>query len=206
MSPNLETFLANVRKVIRDGGVAEIGGGQFNRAELRDVNNEILYLVGRCDQLEHDQKLLLTALEGLLKDKYLADPINADRMKQANAAYRHVTGCTTGGTNPPGQPHPIAVEELERLVALADKERTARIAAQTENEKLKSKLAASGVEQRRAVHAAVMAEVEACSKTRSAKPRTLPRLGSIAAQRCYEKGWKEGVAALRKAIRARGAA
>ena len=57
---------------------------------------------------------------------------------------------------------------------------------------------------------AATAEREACAKTRNTKPRQLPRVGSGALldeqQYCYEKGWKEGVAAFRKAIRARGEA
>lgn len=48
----------------------------------------------------------------------------------------------------------------ERLVA---EEREKRIATQTENEALKMKLARSGVEQNRAVHAAILKEREACS-------------------------------------------
>lgn len=35
---------------------------------------------------------LLAALEGLLSDKYLADPINADRMAKARAAIAKATG------------------------------------------------------------------------------------------------------------------
>lgn len=42
-------------------------------------------------------------------------------------------------------------------------ERSARIAAQTENEQLKAQRARSGVEQRRAVREAVLAEREACA-------------------------------------------
>ena len=63
-----------------------------------------------------------------------------------------------------------------------------------------------------AIVAAMVAahEREACAKARNAKPRQLPKVGTGALldeqQFCYEKGWKEGVAALRKAIRARGAA
>jgi hypothetical protein len=35
---------------------------------------------------------LLAALEDLLGDKYLADPINADRMAEARAAIAKATG------------------------------------------------------------------------------------------------------------------
>jgi hypothetical protein len=35
---------------------------------------------------------LLAALEGLLSDNYLADPINADRMAEARAAVAKATG------------------------------------------------------------------------------------------------------------------
>lgn len=56
------------------------------------------------------------------------------------------------------------VEVLERFAAMvAADANAARIAAQTENEALKAKLAASGVAERRAVHAAVLAEREACA-------------------------------------------
>lgn len=44
-----------------------------------------------------------------------------------------------------------------------ERERAARIDAQVENEALKGRLAASGVEQRRAVREAVLAEREACA-------------------------------------------
>lgn len=57
---------------------------------------------------------------------------------------------------------PVRVEPSTDLLT-ADA-RAARIAAQTENEALKARLAASGVEQRRAVREAVLAEREACAK------------------------------------------
>lgn len=50
----------------------------------------------------------------------------------------------------------------------------ARIAAQTENEALKARLAASGVAERRAVHEAVLAEREACSKVCDAVVAQMP--------------------------------
>ena len=51
-------------------------------------------------------------------------------------------------------------------------------------------------------------EREKCSKTRAGKPRILPSVGTGAlwAEQtcCFDKGWHEGAAAVRKAIRARG--
>lgn len=56
------------------------------------------------------------------------------------------------------------VELLERFAALvAADARAARIVAQTENEALKARLAASGVAERRAVREARLAEREACA-------------------------------------------
>ena len=53
---------------------------------------------------------------------------------------------------------------FERFAALvAEAERAARIAAQTEAVELKERLARSGVEERRAVREAVLAEREACA-------------------------------------------
>ena len=56
----------------------------------------------------------------------------------------------------------------------------------------------------------VAAEREANSKVRAGKPRQLPRRGMGILhgeqQHCFEMGWKEGVAAVRAAIRARGQA
>ncbi len=56
----------------------------------------------------------------------------------------------------------------------------------------------------------IAAEREANSKARAGKPRQLPRLGTGALQGeqqcCFEMGWKEGAAAVRAAIRARGQA
>jgi hypothetical protein len=56
----------------------------------------------------------------------------------------------------------------------------------------------------------IAAEREANSKARAGKPRQLPRLGTGALQGeqqcCFEMGWKEGAAAIRAAIRARGQA
>jgi hypothetical protein len=51
-------------------------------------------------------------------------------------------------------------------------------------------------------------EREKCSKTRAGKPRRMPTEGkgalwSVAAS-CFDKGWREGAASVRKAIRARG--
>jgi hypothetical protein len=51
-------------------------------------------------------------------------------------------------------------------------------------------------------------EREFNSKARAGKPRQLPRLGMGMLhgeqQHCFEMGWKEGAAAVRDAIRARG--
>ncbi len=53
---------------------------------------------------------------------------------------------------------------FERFAALvAEADRAARIAAQTEAAELKERLARSGVEQQRAVREAVLAEREACA-------------------------------------------
>jgi hypothetical protein len=53
-------------------------------------------------------------------------------------------------------------------------------------------------------------EREKCSKTRAGKPRILPSVGTGALWSeqtcCFDKGWHEGAAAVRKAIRARGQA
>lgn len=54
------------------------------------------------------------------------------------------------------------------------------------------------------------AERDANSKARAGKPRQLLRLGMgmlhREQQHCFEMGWKEGAAAVRAAIRARGQA
>jgi len=51
-------------------------------------------------------------------------------------------------------------------------------------------------------------EREKCSRTRAGKPRILPSVGTGALWSeqtyCFDKGWHEGAAAVRKAIRARG--
>jgi hypothetical protein len=51
-------------------------------------------------------------------------------------------------------------------------------------------------------------EREACAKTKVGKPRELKPVGRGTLldeqQFCFDKGWREGVAALRAAIRARG--
>lgn len=60
------------------------------------------------------------------------------------------------------------VQEFASMVA-ADA-RAARIAAQTENETLKARLAASGVAERRAVREAVLAEREACARVCDVTP------------------------------------
>jgi len=55
---------------------------------------------------------------------------------------------------------------------------------------------------------AMKLEREANSKARAGKPRQLPPVGMGMLhgeqQHCFEKGWKEGAAAVRAAIRARG--
>jgi hypothetical protein len=51
-------------------------------------------------------------------------------------------------------------------------------------------------------------EREKCSRTRAGKPRILPSVGMGALweeqAHCFAKGWHEGAASVRKAIRARG--
>ena len=51
-------------------------------------------------------------------------------------------------------------------------------------------------------------EREKCSKARAKKPRILPSVGTGALWKeqayCFAKGWHEGAASVRKAIRARG--
>jgi hypothetical protein len=51
-------------------------------------------------------------------------------------------------------------------------------------------------------------EREKCSRTRAGKPRILPSIGMGALwpeqSYCFTKGWHEGAASVRKAIRARG--
>jgi hypothetical protein len=53
-----------------------------------------------------------------------------------------------------------------------------------------------------------VAEREACAKTKAGKPRELKAVGRGTLlgeqQFCFDKGWREGVAAVRAAIRARG--
>lgn len=55
---------------------------------------------------------------------------------------------------------------------------------------------------------AAAAELEACGKARAGKPRELPvcGFGSLYSEQqfCFEKGFREGAAAVRSAIRARG--
>jgi hypothetical protein len=51
-------------------------------------------------------------------------------------------------------------------------------------------------------------EIEACSKTKAGQPRKLKPVGLGAfldeQQFCFDKGWREGAASVRAAIRARG--
>lgn len=58
------------------------------------------------------------------------------------------------------------------------------------------------------VEAAVLAEREACAKTKAGKPRELKPvgLGTLLGEQqfCFDKGWREGAASVRAAIRARG--
>lgn len=84
----------------------------------------------------------------------------------------------------------------------------ARIAAQTENEKLKSKLAAAGVAQRRAVHAAVMAEREACAKVCDAEAARAQFnwRSDVPSNQPFWNGAEQVVSGCAEAIRARGAA
>ena len=57
-------------------------------------------------------------------------------------------------------------------------------------------------------NAYVQAEREACAKTKAGKPRELKAVGFGTLldeqQFCFDKGWREGAAAVRAAIRARG--
>ena len=57
-------------------------------------------------------------------------------------------------------------------------------------------------------NAYVQAEREACAKTKAGKPRELKAVGCGTLldeqQFCFDKGWREGAAAVRAAIRARG--
>lgn len=93
---------------------------------------------------------------------------------------------------------------LMRLAALLTADaRASRIAAQTENEALKARLAASGVAERRAVHAAVMAEREACAKLCDGLSETLLKR-SLRKQHHHGAGLGSSMCA--DAIRARGAA
>jgi hypothetical protein len=52
------------------------------------------------------------------------------------------------------------------------------------------------------------AEREACGRVKAAKPRKLKPVGSgmllDEQQYCFEKGWREGAASVRAAIRAKG--
>lgn len=54
----------------------------------------------------------------------------------------------------------------------------------------------------------ILAEREACAKTKAGKPRELKPVGRRAfldeQQFCFDKGWCEGAASVRAAIRARG--
>ena len=57
-------------------------------------------------------------------------------------------------------------------------------------------------------NAAVKAEREACAKTKAGKPRELKPVGRgmllDEQQFCFDKGWREGAASVRAAIRNRG--
>ena len=93
------------------------------------------------------------------------------------------------------------------ITEAVEEERAARIAAQTENEALKGKLARSGVEQRRAVRDAVLAEREACAKLCERRADVLgqhipPGLAADYFTRGAESAARRNAAA----IRARGAA
>ncbi len=86
--------------------------------------------------------------------------------------------------------------ELERfatLVAVAERNRTWTQEHWTEYER-----------------SIAAAEREACAKTRAGKPRELKPVGRGAfldeQQFCFDKGWREGAASVRAAIRARGQA
>ncbi len=94
---------------------------------------------------------------------------------------------------------------FERFAALvAEADRAARIAAQTEAAELKERLARSGVEQRRAVREAVLAESEACAQVSEAE-----HVGADVCDDCdneldetYNRALRDGATAIRE----RGAA
>ena len=103
------------------------------------------------------------------------------------------------GLNMDGSDHLIGL--FERFAALvAEADRAARIAAQTEAAELKERLARSGVEQRRAVREAVLAEREACAVL----------LARMTERRRWTRAGANGEAMMpceyAEAIRARGAA
>lgn len=55
-------------------------------AALRARSNNVPAMCAEVEKQRAEIKALRDALEGLLADKYLADPINADRMAPARAA------------------------------------------------------------------------------------------------------------------------
>lgn len=99
-------------------------------------------------------------------------------------------------------------ETLKDIQAQLQHERDARIAAQTENEALKAKLAASGVAERRAVREAVLAEREACAMVCDAEAaRALVNWRSdVPSNQPFWNGAEQLVSGCAADIRARGAA
>lgn len=64
---------------------------QFARDNGSDTAREV---IAQFRASERDRVELIAALEGLLRDKYLADPINNDRMANARATLARVKGET----------------------------------------------------------------------------------------------------------------
>lgn len=110
MSTDLDVFMANVKKSVIDRHTTIVGGGVFSPGEMQQVLAEVAELKRRAinaeketkvlkevgERLEHDQKLLLTALKQVL-DYLLSDDAKTMHdaiqvAKRADAAYRHVTG------------------------------------------------------------------------------------------------------------------
>ena len=107
-----------------------------------------------------------------------------DIAREVKMPYDFVTG------------EPINIEKLkafEKLVRADERNRTWRQEHWTEYER---SIAAQ--------------EREACAKTRAGKPRELKPVGRGVfldeQQFCFDKGWREGAASVRAAIRARGQA
>jgi hypothetical protein len=111
-------------------------------------------------------------------------------MKLTIDMARAVYGAHTEWTGAP-------LDRLEQLVALA----------RADEREQGQKWFDAVLEQHRIV---VLAEREACAKTKAGKPRKLKAvgLGTLLDEQqfCFDKGWCEGAASVRAAIRARGQA